>query len=71
MILRRNISGIIASGYEDGHLQVILPGRRRIEFLSDVPEAEHSAMLSSPNPRRYLDDLLRRYRHKDPVETLG
>jgi hypothetical protein len=28
-------------------------------------------MLSSPNPRRYLDNLLRRYRHKDPVETLG
>jgi hypothetical protein len=50
---------------------VILPGRRRIEFLADVPEAEHSAMLSSPNPRRCLDDLLRRYRHKDPVETLG
>lgn len=71
MILRRNIPGITASGYEDGHLQVILPGRHRIEFLSDVPESVHSALLSSPDPLQYLEEMKKKYHYSDRGCTLG
>lgn len=71
MVIRRNIPGIMASGYEGGRLQVILSGHHRIEFMSDVPESVHNALLNSPDPLRYLDEMKKKYRGVDRGGTLG
>ena len=71
MVIRRNIPGIIGSGYENGHLQIILSGRHQIEFFSDVPDSVHSELLRSSDPLAYLERMKRRYRYKDLGCTLG
>lgn len=71
MVTLRNTPGIVASGYEGGRLQVVLSGHRRIEFLLDVPESVHNALLNSPDPLRYLDEMKKKYRGVDRGGTLG
>nr|DAR62021.1 MAG TPA: KTSC domain [Caudoviricetes sp.] len=71
MVIRRNIPGIMATGYEGGRLQVILSGHHRIEFMSDVPESVHNALLSSPDPLRFLEEMKKKYSYSDLGCTLG
>jgi len=70
LLTKRNLNGIIATGFAENRLEVKLAGNRLIVFYG-ISENEHQNLLTSKNPFGYLDTLKTKFRFKDFGPILG